>query len=316
MPETLILHLPRLRGRAKTEGMERQQPHNPLGRQLLDRLRPLATKPGRPRKQPGMHIHGRQLFSYCCFATERLAQVTIERPLIGMVLSGAKEFWLGDSGQRFAAGDVFVVPGASTLDVVNLPDERGGLYESLLVEVPRLPPAIARMTALPPLPRRRGFDLRVTLTADLVDALTHAATTLASSHNAEVLAEHRLTEVLMLLRADPAARPLFDAPLGERIGWMVAADPTRRWTADDLADRLGMGASTLRRHLTNDGTSLRAVLSAARMQVAQTVLARGDTSVTAAAEAAGYTSRSHFTRRFRSHTGRTPGAHRATRRAG
>jgi AraC-like DNA-binding protein len=280
---------------------------------LLDRLRPLATAPGRPRKQPGMHMHGRQIFTYCCFAAERLAQVKIARPMIGIVLSGAKEFWLGDAGQRFVAGDVFVTPGGATLDAVNIPDERRGLYESLLVEVASLPPSIARMPDLPPAPRK-GFDIRVTLNADLLDALAHAATTLATSDNAEALGEHRLAEVLMLLRADPAARPLFDVSLGDRIRWMVAADPSRRWTADALAQRLAMGASTLRRHLTESGTPLRAVLAGARMQVAQDLLSRGSVNVTAAAEAAGYASRSHFTRRFRSVYGTAPGEHR-TRKA-
>jgi AraC-like DNA-binding protein len=51
------------------------------------------------------------------------------------------------------------------------------------------------------------------------------------------------------------------------------------------------------------------------MGVAQDMLTRGDTSVTAAAEAAGYSSRSHFTRRFRSIYGSTPGERRI-RRAG
>ena len=291
--------------------MEQDPRHDDrLGRQLLDRLRPLATLPGRPRKDPGMHVFGRQIFTYCCFKTERLAQVTIARPLIGIVLSGAKEFWRGDTGRRFTAGEVFVLPGGATLDVVNLPDERHGLYESLLVEVPSLPQSIAGMPEPLPSPRQE-FDIRVTLTADLVDALAHAATTLATSDHAAILGEHRLAEVLMLLRGDPAARALFDAPLGDRVGWMVAADPTRRWTASDIAARLGMGASTLRRRLTEDGMSLRAVLAAARMQVAQGLLVRCGASVTAAAEAAGYTSRSHFTRRFRSVFGSTPAEHRA-----
>jgi AraC-like DNA-binding protein len=284
-----------------------------LGRQLLDRLRPLATLPGRPRKDPGMHVFGKQIFTYCCFKTERLAQVTIARPLIGIVLSGAKEFWLGDTGRRFTAGEVFVLPGGATLDVVNLPDERHGLYESLLVEVPSLPPSVARLSGLPPAPRE-DFDIAVTLTPDLVDALAHAATTLATSDHAAILGEHRLAEVLMLLHADPAARALFDVSLGDRIRWMVAADPQRRWTAEELAGRLAMGASTLRRRLTEQGTPLRDVLSGARMQVAQELLLRGGGSVTAAAEAAGYSSRSHFTRRFRSVYGSAPGEHR-TRKA-
>jgi AraC-like DNA-binding protein len=199
-----------------------------------------------------------------------------------------------------------------TLDAVNLPDERHGLYESLLVEVPSLPPSIARMPALPRV-RPKDFDIHVTLTADLVDTLAHAATTLATSENAAVLGEHRLTEVLMLLRDDPAARPLFEVPLADRIRWMVAAEPTRRWTADELGNRLAMGASTLRRQLTEAGTPLRAVLAAARMHVAEDLLSTGNANVTAAAEAAGYTSRSHFTRRFRSVYGNTPGGHRARR---
>lgn len=257
-------------------------------------------------------MHGRQIFTYCCFTAERLAQVKIARPMIGIVLSGAKEFWLGDVGQRFTAGDVFVTPGGATLDAVNIPDERHGLYESLLVEVANLPPSIARMPDLPPA-KRRGFDIRITLTPDLVDALAHAATTLATSDNAALLGEHRLAEVLMLLRTDPAARPLFDVSLGDRIRWMVAAEPSRRWTADELADRLAIGASTLRRRLTESGTPLRSVLAAARMQVAEGLLSSGGGNVTAAAEAAGYTSRSHFTRRFRSVYGNAPGEHRARR---
>ncbi len=286
-----------------------------LRRVLLDRLRPLATLPGRPRKTPGIHMHGRQIFTYCCFKAERLAQMTIPKPIIGIVLSGAKEFWLGDNGRRFIAGDVFVLPGGATLDIINLPHEPVGLYESLIVEVTRLPASVARL----PLPARRAsrpdFDIGITLTPELVDALAHAATTLATTDHADVLAEHRMAEVLMLLHGDPAARALFDAPLGDRVRWMVAAEPTRRWTAEEIADRLAVGASTLRRRLTREGTPLRDLLATARMEVARDMLDRGAGNVTAAAEAAGYSSRSHFTRRFRAVYGSAPGEHRA-RKAG
>ncbi len=295
--------------------MNEISPPDRLRRALLDRLRPLATPTGRPRKEHGMHPRGAKIFSYCCFTAERLAQFTIAKPVIGMVLSGGKEFWLGDSVCRFVAGDVFVLPGGATLDVVNLPDERTGLYESLIVEVATLPPSIARL----PFPARRAarpdFDVGITLTPELVNALAHAATTLATSEHATALAEHRLAEVLMLLRDDPAARALFDAPLADRVRWMVAAEPSRRWTAEEIGRRLAIGASTLRRRLGIEGTSLRAVLASARMEIAEAILARGEASVTAAAEAAGYTSRSHFTRRFRSVYGTAPGERRV-RRAG
>ena len=96
---------------------------------------------------------------------------------------------------------------------------------------------------------------------------------------------------------------------------MVAAEPSRRWTAEEIGSRLALGASTLRRRLAAEGTSLRAVLASARMEIAEAMLSRGDGNVTAAAEAAGYTSRSHFTRRFRSLYGTAPGEHRM-RKAG
>src|SRR4051812_32903634 len=239
--------------------MNEISPPDRLRRALLDRLRPLATPTGRPHKEHGMQARGAKIFSYCCFTAERLAQFTVAKPVIGIVLSGAKEFWLGDNGCRFVAGDVFVLPGGATLDVVNLPDERTGLYETLIVEVATLPPSIARL----PFPARRAarpdFDVGITLTSELVNALAHAATTLTTSEHAAALAEHRLAEVLMLLRDDPAARALFNAPLADRVRWMVAAEPARRWTAEEIGIRLAIGASTLRRRLSAGGTPLRIV---------------------------------------------------------
>lgn len=288
--------------------MDIPTPQEALRRLLLDRLRPLAAAPGREQKTHGMHFHSSQLFTYCCFTTERIAAFEIPRAVIGIVLNGTKEFWIGNSGQRFNAGHVFVLPAGAKLDVVNMPDERRGLYEALIVEVRHIPSALA---ALPDVPKAAGGDFNhdVTLTAELVDALVHAAVTLASSDHAAILAEHRLAEVLMLLRGDPAARCLFDVSLPERIGRMVAAEPTRAWTADAIAAKLGMGASTLRRHLTQDGTSLRDILANARMQIARGMLERGEANVTAAAEAAGYSSRSHFIRRYRSVYGAMPSEH-------
>lgn len=276
-----------------------------LAEHLLQLLRPLALDPGRPLKQPGMHTRGRQLFSYCCFTAERLARVRNEKPLIGIVLNGSKEIWLGDAGQRFEAGDVFIFPHGRAFDVVNVPGETSGIYETLIVEVDHVPESVRRL-GRPLRAPAVGLDLRVPLTEDLVAALAHAAPVLAASGHAAILAEHRLAEVLLLLRNVPAAAWLFDVSLPERVAWLVASAPARRWTAEVLGQALGMGASTLRRQLANEGTSLRAMLAATRMQLAHDVLARGEGNVTAAVSAAGYASRSHFGRQFRGLYGASP----------
>ena len=79
-----------------------------LARLLLERLKPLASRLETFDPMQGIQSRGPQLFGYCCVARERIARVTSARPRIGIVLSGEKEFWLGDSGQHFVAGDVFL----------------------------------------------------------------------------------------------------------------------------------------------------------------------------------------------------------------
>lgn len=292
--------------------MDAPTPETALRKLLLDRLRPLADTPGRALKPCGMQHRGTQLFTYCCFTTERIAAFETTQAVIGIVLNGTKEFWIGNTGQRYSAGQVFALPAGTKLDVVNIPDDRRGRYEALIVEVHHIPPALATLPppeSPTPTPPEKRHD--ITLTAELVDALAHAAHTMATSDHAAILAEHRLAEVLMLLRNDPAARCLFDVSLRERITRMVAAAPAKNWTAEAIAAELGLGASTLRRHLTRDGTALREVLATARMQIARNLLERGEANVSTAAEAAGYASRSHFVRRYRSIYGTVPSDHLA-----
>ncbi len=278
-----------------------------LARQLLQALRPFAHDRRQVDRRAGVRPHGKQLFSYCCFETERLARVSNEKPVIGIVLSGAKEFWLGDAGQRFVAGDVFIFPAKVEVDVVNVPAEGSGIYESLLVEVDGVPESIRRLRPAGRLPRQ-GIDMRVPLTAELVEALTHAAAVLAASDHAAALAQHRLAEVLLLLRSVPAAACLYDMSLADRVAWLVLEAPAQRWTAEGIGSALGMGASTLRRRLKEDGTSLREVLASTRMRLAHEILMRGDANVTAAVGAVGYSSRSHFGRQFRTIYGMSPRA--------
>ncbi len=280
-----------------------------LRQQLLARLRPFASPATGVGGQPGMHHHGSQVFTYCCFAAERIAAFEPPHAVIGIVIRGAKEFWIGDHGNRYTAGHVFILPKNIKVDVVNIPDEKHGLYESLCVQVLDVPPALAISET--PAGDRRHFDGEVKLTSALVDALSHAALTLADSDQAEAIARHRLNEVLLLLRNDPAARPLFDLTLIECVTRMIAADPTSDWTAQRIAQKIGVGASTLRRRLTRNGTSLREVLAGARMRVARNLLESGQANISSAAEAAGYSSRSHFVRRYRSIFGAAPSEHRA-----
>jgi AraC-like DNA-binding protein len=284
--------------------------HVPAGDQLRSRL--LARLKGfEAPAGSGVHNHARNLFSYCALERERLAAIKLPHPLIGIVLRGRKEVWLGDAGLSFGPGSVIILPRNIPMDVVNIPGETG-IYESLILEVPALP------EGMPPLTLAERFDREaaspafgVTLTEDLVEALSHAATTIRAEAMSEKVKTLRLKEVLTLLRPLPEARALFTAPLGDEVAWLIASAPSEDWTVERVAKATGLGASTLRRRLTQEGRPFRAILRAERLRAGRAALVAGASSL-GAAEAAGYVSRSHFARRYRESFGTSPSGRKVT----
>lgn len=271
---------------------------------LLNRLRPLVAPSVR-----GTCPCPCQLFRYCCLDREHLRAIVMPHPVIGIVLRGEKEVWHGDRHQRFRAGQVFVLPRGVRFDVVNIPDARQGQYETLLLEVSAPPADIRPVPALDASPDAGlQLDLEIPLTADLVEVLVHAATAIADTTAGETLKRLRLSEILALLRSVPAARPLFHQPLSHEVASLIRSEPAHDWQVHDVAARLGMSASSLRRKLAQDGRQFRLILREQRLKAAQAALQNGASS-REAADAAGYNSRSHFARRFRQSFGATPRAH-------
>ena len=93
---------------------------------LHERLRGFMA----PGDAGGVHNHARNLFSYCALQRERLAAIKLPDPIIGIVLRGRKEVWLGDVSQSFLPGSVIVLPRNVPMDVLNIPWGTG-IYESL-----------------------------------------------------------------------------------------------------------------------------------------------------------------------------------------
>ncbi|CDZ25202.1 helix-turn-helix domain-containing protein [Neorhizobium galegae] len=272
-----------------------------FSRRLLDRLRPMVAG----KLEPGMNAYAEQLFIYCCFDREKVKALELDCPMVCIVLHGQKEVWLGDRTQVFPAGSVFVLPGGVPMDVVNIPDETNGLYVALRLDVPSLPEGIAPLSATERMEGGEAGSFGLPLSEDLVEALCHAATTIADGTIGETIKRLRMTEVLALLRPLPEARMLFRQSLSEEIAWLIATAPSEPWSVADVAEQLGIGASTLRRRLSLEGASFRAILRRERLKAGQNAISSGASSI-AAAEAAGYASRSHFSRRFRETFGTSP----------
>lgn len=292
---------------------EGQAPQRPLSMRLLHALKSLCLDQDRIGENPGMHRLGERLFKYRGFVRERATRMCAPFPLIGIIVQGTKEIWLGDHCQRFAPGEVFVMPAHLDLELANIPDKRGGRYESLVIEVSRVPQELAGMShPRPSHPSDASSpNFRVSLTEELIATLVHAARSLRATEHAAKIADIRLMEVLVLISEQPAARPLFQASLEERLAWLVLAEPLRHWTSEEVGRALGLGASTLRRRLAGCGTSLREILVSVRMGIAYRILTAGEGNVSDAVTAAGYASRSHFIRRFQSVYGAPPSAFRS-----
>jgi len=247
--------------------------------------------------------HAPGLFSYCALSRERLTSVRLPLPLVGIVLSGAKEVWRGEVMERFLAGTLFVLPAEVELDIVNEPDATRGLYQSLILEIE--PDAIPDLGPAAPQAETRVDVSEVPLSAHLVEAVLHAASAIGEGPAGASVRMARLAELLALLHGEPAARPLFDMSVCERVARLVRGELDRDWTAATVARRIAMSESTLRRRLAAEGRSFSAILRRERMEAAHRLMSQGAASG-AAALAVGYASRAHFARAFRAVFGGNP----------
>ena len=257
------------------------------------------------------------LCAFVAHTRERLASVTMRRAALVLVLEGDKELVVSGRRLRFAAGDAIALPAGWRGEVVNDPDDTTGVYRALCLDFPaelilrthRAHPDWAGRTL--PLERR----LRARLDAVLAGAVQHFAEGLALPDLPPLLLEHRAMEVLLALVGQGALplQPHAGAVLAsEAVSRLVSWDPERDWTADALAAELGLSNATLRRRLAGEGTSLRRVLAATRMTLAETLLRDDALTVREAALAIGYASPSRFTRRFKAERGMLPASIRAS----
>ena len=260
--------------------------------------------------------HAENLFAYCAFRTERLAQISAPEPVLGVVISGAKEVWQGSTRTVLAAGSVFVLPARTEMDILNIPDDRTGIYQSLIVRIDQEALRAVRRSMPESSQRTCGaVSPKVRLTPHLVHAVIHAASSIIDGIGRSLIRSSRLLELLALLRDDPAAHPLFEQSVGERIAQLVRTDLSKRWTARLVAQAMAMSESTLRRRLAEESCSFSQLLRHERMLEARRLLNDG-AIVQSASLAVGYASRTHFARHFKAAFGSNPARVRAEDKIG
>jgi len=250
------------------------------------------------------------LHRYVVRTTETVRNYVADAPALGLVLEGRKTVWRDGRCEIFRPGQLLLVPARFPLDVTNEPCVESGTYRAMLLEFsPRLVERFCN--AYPETPERLPGEssLRVAIDPPLAESLGHVLEALlAPEIHGNLLAEHRLMEVLLRLRRQGRLPDLVGMGAGEpdhRVRELIRLNPAEDWTAERLAPLLGMSVATLGRKLRPAG-GLRKILEEERMTRARRLLEGGGVSVSDVAYRCGYQSPARFAVRFRAHHGTAP----------
>jgi len=285
--------------------------------ELLHRLAPLATRDSR-------NIAHRQKFSFVsAFVARRTETIqSIHMPVAGLlvVLEGIKKIGWAGRTFTFYPGQAFALPTRASVDVVNEPDPRSGVYRALFLGFSDdlLMEARRRWSGLAA--GHVAEDPTVPIGPALASAILHTSEALAG----DIAVSHRVTEQrileVLLLMAESGAAPLRpdikSGSISDAVRSLVRERPGATWSTASIAAEFCKSEPTIRRMLRQDGTSFRQIVADERMRAARLVLKSGHGTVAQAALAAGYDSLSHFSRRFYETYGCLPSQCRDDQRRG
>ncbi|MEJ2693711.1 MAG: helix-turn-helix transcriptional regulator [Candidatus Thiodiazotropha sp.] len=269
-----------------------------LRRQVLEHL---SSDPLRPP------LGGVGIFH--CRQPQSLRNIPIHQPVAILVVSGHKIVALGERRLEIPPGELLLLPSGCTIEIGNHPGHHGEDYLALAIAFPEDSLSLFRRSYGPDTPLDALPLWSASATNDIVSALAQWVEWCMLHPIDPLHARHRHAEILLLLaRAGIAGNLLLnrDTRWRDRVAQLLSLDPARDWSAGDVCRRLGIGESTLRRRLHEEGSSFRQVLEESRMLTALALLQETFWSVGQIAEAVGYSSHSRFSERFKRRFGLLP----------
>lgn len=235
---------------------------------------------------------------------QKIRAVRIDDHSLVLVREGTKG--IGD-GTTLPAGAMLALRAGTACDIGNLPDPASGRYWATLLVFP--PDMVADFLAHYPLLAKEAEAAPYRVLPpepDFFATARRAAEGLGNGAVSDVMARHRMMEVLVGLTERGVVWPV-GAPTTERhLRQLIGARPGWPWSAADAARSLGVSEPTLRRRLAAEGTSFRAVLAEARLVHGLTLLQTTRCPITQVALDCGYESPSRFAARFRDRFGLSP----------
>jgi AraC-like DNA-binding protein len=239
-----------------------------------------------------------------------LRRITAFAPALCRIRHGEKQIaWQGRT-QRAGTGQLVLMPAGVEMDICNLPGAHGYHAEVITLSAALIQRFRTHHGALVDalLAQPGDGELCVTPARHVASAWDELQSRLATGAPAELLTHYGEGLLLALTLTGHAAPLLLDRrdPLCDRVQQLLLLDPAAPWTVERIAQRLNLGASTLRRQLSLEGRSFRDILEEVRLGWALQLLQTTRTPIGDIAASSGYASPSRFAVRFRQHYGLSP----------
>lgn len=236
----------------------------------------------------------------------RLHHVKLFYPAICHITQGSKVIIQEDNRVVATSDSLIIIPANTPMEIINQPSQ-GKFHSDLLLLSPDII-AEFKTRYLQCLPRAKTHSLCAPLSEGLVFMWRNLLQ--AVRHDLpEGLQKHQAFGLMLALLHDGAAGPLLierNLNLTEQVRQFIMVSPARAWTAKDVASRLALSVSTLRRRLREESQSFRLIVEEVRMSVALSQLQSTRLPIGEIAMQCGYLSSSRFTARFRQHYGCLP----------
>ncbi|MGL6343598.1 MAG: helix-turn-helix domain-containing protein [Waterburya sp.] len=240
---------------------------------------------------------------------EYLRGIKLEQPIIVVVLHGIKTIYLDDREYIFQPGELFLVPAAIALDVVNQLDSNSHSYIALVLElgdnlIARIRQAYPELVHDVDFGHSSQIELDIPLTSQLAQSFVYLVQTVVNNttENSSYLHEHRLMEVILLLLQSNRRSQFLKIIYPDFLTYvtnLISRDLSFSWSTAQVAQELNISVSTLKRKLKYHNLTFGQVITQARMQKGMRLLQENKYAISEIALACGYESPSRFAARFR-----------------
>ncbi|MGN5763090.1 helix-turn-helix domain-containing protein [Acinetobacter calcoaceticus] len=244
--------------------------------------------------------HADMARDYLCIRAKNqhgLANIQVNQLHMGMILHGQKQLTLHHQQVNLRTGDLFIIKPDTVADTVNIPDPETGEYLTILVPMCEEVIQAAQMIWAKPITDKTEAILRFSIE----DFASHLlAWQKALFEQDLVKARLSIAAILVQLCQQQCADVLIvPAPqLSKRIYQWVLEQPQHVWQSSEIEARLGLSSATLRRKLSQEQTSLREIITHARLAYALELLYSRKLPMKTIAAKSGYQSVATFRTRF------------------